>query len=157
MCQFRHTGVLTILKLPAQNGLFRPKNSQVGFDAKSRVRYPLSPRTAYISPTYRLHYLAIWPILILTAPLQPPTRRITSGKPFSAFQGPSKPPTRRITLAPHLPRIPGPSKPPTRRITHESAGESAPRSSKPPTRRITATECLTHCRKPSKPPTRRIT
>ena len=62
-----HRGFV-ILKLPAKNGLNRPENSQVGFAAKSQAKYPLSPRTAYISPTYRLHDLAIWPILILTAP-----------------------------------------------------------------------------------------
>lgn len=65
-----HTGALIILKLPAQNNQNRPKNSQVDFAAKSRARYLLSPRTAYISPTYRLQDLALWPILILPAPLQ---------------------------------------------------------------------------------------
>lgn len=64
-----HRGFV-ILKLPAQNGLNRPENSQVDFAAKSQARHPLSPRTAYISPAYRLHDLGIWPILILPAPLQ---------------------------------------------------------------------------------------
>lgn len=99
-----HTRALTILRLTEKNGPVGPKNSQVDSIAKLRARHPLSPRTAYISPTFRLHALALWPILILPAPQQPHSCSRLRPSPLRPNQqkkrlSPSKPPPRLPTAA----------------------------------------------------------